>query len=71
MNSSAVPDFCEYRCFGPGASPDRLMSRKMGGRQLGDDEAAAYTVANIFSKDSSPLYEEDWNPDRILSIFER
>mgnify|MGYP004420064937 CR=1 FL=1 len=71
MNPSAVPDFCEYRCFGPGASPDRLMSRKMGGRQLGDDEAAAYTVANIFSKDSSPLYEEDWNPDKILSIFER
>lgn len=28
-------------------------------------------LANIFSKDSSPLYEEDWNPDRILSIFER
>lgn len=71
MNPSAVPDFCEYGCFGPGASPDRLVSRKMGGRQLGDDEAAAYTVVNIFSKDSSPLYEEDWNPDEILSIFER
>ena len=62
MNDDAIPTFYEYRCTGPGAAPERLAAREMGGRQLTDDEAAAYTVENIFAKGTNPAYEEDWIP---------
>lgn len=54
--------FAEYKCTGPGAAPDRLAQRKMGGRQLTDEEASAYTVKNIFSKNTWKEYTEDWLP---------
>lgn len=61
MNSGTMPHFYEYKCTGPGATTERLLRRVMG-RQLTDDEAAAYTVENIFSKDTDPLFTEDWKP---------
>ena len=57
------PYICvEYNCTGPGATPERLAQRKMGGRQLTDEEASAYTVENIFSKNTWKEYTEDWLP---------
>lgn len=64
MNQDAVPTFYEYKCTGPGASPERLAQRKMGGAQLSDAEAAEYTVRNIFSKSGSRYYGCDWNPPK-------
>ena len=54
--------FAEYKCVGPGAHPDRLSQRKMGGRQLTDTEAKNYTVANIFSQKTWKEYKDDWLP---------
>ena len=62
MNDKAVPSFYEYKCTGPGAAPERLAAREMGGRQLTDEEAAAYTVSNIFSRATNPAYTQDWLP---------
>lgn len=62
MNDQAIPTFYEYRCTGPGAAPERLAVREMGGRQLTDREAAAYTVENIFAKGTNPAYTQDWLP---------
>lgn len=62
MNDDAIPTFYEYKCTGPGATPERLAAREMGGRQLTDGEAAAYTLENIFSKETNPAYENDWTP---------
>ena len=61
--------FGEYKCTGEGATADRLAKREMGGRQLTDEEAAAYTLQNIFSKDTNPSkYSSDWMPDALISI---
>ena len=65
MNSNAYPTFYEYKCTGPGATTERLLRRKLG-RQLTDAEAAAYTVANIFSADTNPTYTQDWLPARSI-----
>lgn len=62
MNDDAIPTFYEYRCTGAGATPERLAAREMGGRQLTDAEAAAYTVENIFRKETNPDFTQDWNP---------
>lgn len=63
MNPEAIPTFYEYRCTGPGAAPERLAAREMGGRQLTDEEAASYTLENIFSKETNPDFSEDWIPE--------
>ena len=61
--------FAEYKCTGEGAAADRLAQREMGGRQLTDQEAATYTMANIFSKSTNPSkYGSDWTPPAKLSI---
>lgn len=62
MNDDASPSFYEYKCTGEGAAPQRLKCREQGGRQLTDEEAAGYTLANIFSKASSTAFAEDWLP---------
>lgn len=54
--------FAEYKCTGPGATPERLAQREMGGRQLTKEEAEAYTIKNIFSKETYSKYEADWMP---------
>ncbi len=55
--------YAEYRCTGPGAAEDRLAKREMGGRQLTDSEALAYTAQNIFAADTNPAkYTSSWTP---------
>lgn len=68
MNDDAKPDFMEYKCWGPGATPDRTAVREQGGRQLSDREAAVYTVKNIFSKETGPNYTQDWFPSRKFKL---
>ena len=63
--------FAEYRCSGNGAAADRLAQREMGGRQLTDEEAAEYTVENIFAAVCNPdKYETDWIPAEKVEITE-
>ncbi len=63
--------FAEYRCSGNGAAADRLAQREMGGRQLTDEEAAEYTVENIFAAACNPdKYETDWIPAEKVEITE-
>lgn len=69
MNDDAIPTFYEYKCTGPGAAPERLAVREMGGRQLTDEEAAAYTVENIFSAQTNPAFQSDWLPDEDFSYL--
>lgn len=55
--------YAEYRCTGPGAAEERLAQREMGGRQLTDAEALAYTKLNIFAADTNPTkYSSSWIP---------
>ena len=61
---SVEPDlYAEYKCTGEGATPARLSNRQMGGRQLTDAEAEAYTLENIFSKETASVFKTDWIPD--------
>ena len=61
--------FAEYQCTGEGATADRLAKREMGGRQLTDQEAATYTMANIFSKNTNPSkYGSDWTPPTKVTL---
>jgi pectinesterase len=56
--------YAEYKCFGPGSdTKQRLASIS---RQLTDQEAATYTVANILSKNTSPAFSYDWMPDTTI-----
>lgn len=64
MNEGVIPSFYEYKCSGDGAAPDRLARREMGGRQLAPDEARAYNIRNIFSKNTNPDYKESWHPSK-------
>lgn len=54
--------FAEYQCTGAGAAADRLTKREMGGRQLTESEASAYTLSNIFSA-AARNYSADWIPE--------
>ena len=45
--------FAEYKSTGPGAAPDK---RVAWAKQLTDEEAAAYTVANVLKG------SDGWNP---------
>ena len=61
--------FAEYQCTGAGAAPERLAKREMGGRQLTDTEAAAYTLQNIFAKTTNPSkYGTNWTPPGKLTV---
>ncbi len=56
--------YAEYKCTGEGATADRLACREMGGRQLSDSEALAYTVENIFASTTHPeKYASSWIPE--------
>lgn len=55
--------YAEYKCTGAGAAEERLAKREMGGRQLTDSEALAYTVENIFAAATNPdKYSSSWKP---------
>jgi len=51
--------YAEYMCEGPGAD---FSNRIAIGRQLTDEEAADYTLENIFAKTSFPGFAYDWLP---------
>jgi pectin methylesterase-like acyl-CoA thioesterase len=56
--------YAEYQCFGPGSDTTNRISI---GRQLTDEEALDYTVANIFSRNTHPGFSYNWLPDRSLT----
>jgi pectin methylesterase-like acyl-CoA thioesterase len=62
MTSGLTTLFAEYNCTGAGFSPS---TRKNTGRQLTDQEAATYTIANIFAKTTAPNFAFDWMPSGI------
>ena len=58
--------YAEYKCFGPGSDySQRLASIS---RQLTDDEAKEYTLANIFSMSAGPEFGFDWIPEITTSV---
>jgi hypothetical protein len=64
MNSGLNPLFAEYKCFGPGYKPElRSTNVNYQGIQLTDQEAAAYTLENIFARITNPAFGIDWMPD--------
>ncbi len=68
MNAGLNPFFAEYKCFGPGYKPDlRSTHTDYTGIQLTDEEAASYTIANIFSKQTNPAFGYNWMPDTSRS----
>lgn len=59
-NWNVVPAlYAEYNCYGPGSD---YTNRNPISRQLTEEEAADYTVENIFARESNPLYSYDWMP---------
>ncbi|MBN1952109.1 MAG: T9SS type A sorting domain-containing protein [Bacteroidales bacterium] len=59
-NWNVVPAlYAEYSCYGPGSD---ITYRNPVSRQLTEEEAAEYTLANIFARESNPLYSFDWMP---------
>jgi pectin methylesterase-like acyl-CoA thioesterase len=64
MTSGLNPLFAEYKCYGPGYKPElRSTNINYKGIQLTDEEAAAYTLENIFAKTTNPAFGIDWMPD--------
>ncbi|SFE05584.1 Por secretion system C-terminal sorting domain-containing protein [Thermophagus xiamenensis] len=64
MNSGLNPLFAEYNCSGPGYKPyQRSTNPDYSGIQLTDEQAAQYTIKNIFSKNTNPAFGIDWVPD--------
>jgi len=72
MNGGLNPVFVEYGCTGDGCTSERLSKRGNEGKVITAEEAADYTVANIFKKDTDPSFAADWmpeaNPDFSTSI---
>jgi pectin methylesterase-like acyl-CoA thioesterase len=64
MNAGLNPLFAEYQCSGPGYKPDqRSTDMNYRGVQLTDENAAAYTLENIFAMTTNPSFGIDWMPD--------
>ncbi|MFV0470275.1 MAG: pectinesterase family protein [Dysgonomonas sp.] len=63
MNGGLNPVFVEYACTGEGATAARLSKRANEGIVLTEAEAAAYTIGNIFSKETDPSFAADWMPE--------
>ncbi len=55
--------YAEYKCYGPGSdTTNRIRSIA---RQLTEEEAATYTISNIFGKNTAPSpYGANWLPAR-------
>lgn len=58
--------YAEYNCSGPGCVSQS--ERADFSRRLTDEEAAEYTIENIFSQESNPNFGRDWVPSRNLTI---
>jgi len=72
MSSGLSPVFVEYGCTGDGATSSRLSQRGNEGRVMTEEEASAYTIVNVFKKDTDPSFAADWMPvapdNTVLSI---
>ncbi len=51
--------YAEYKCYGPGYVPS---SRVSWSSQLTTQQAAEYTIPNIFSQNSNPAFSFNWLP---------
>lgn len=70
MSAGLNPFFAEYKCTGPGFKPDlRSTNTDYKGVQLTDEEAAQYTLKNIFSKATNLNFGYDWMPDTTSMKF--
>lgn len=58
--------YAEYKCTGEGSNTTKRLASIS--RQLTDAEAAEYTIANIFSKNTSPNFGFDWAPQIPVSV---
>lgn len=58
--------YAEYKCTGAGSNTSKRLTSIS--RQLTDAEAADYTIANIFSKNTSPNFGFDWTPLIPVSV---
>ena len=64
MSAGLNPVFAEYKCFGPGYKPEsRSTAVDYKGIQLTDEEAAKYTVMNVFARTTNSAFTLDWIPD--------
>ncbi|MGC9151283.1 MAG: pectinesterase family protein [Microbacter sp.] len=63
MTDGLNPFFAEYQCNGPGSNiSNRSTNVNYYGHQLTDDQAANYTVSNIFAKTTNPSFAYNWMP---------
>ena len=53
--------YAEYNCFGPGYNSSKRVSWSF---QLTNNQAADYTLSNIFSLNSNPRFGYDWMPEK-------
>ncbi|HAM99909.1 MAG TPA: hypothetical protein DCQ26_15005 [Marinilabiliales bacterium] len=70
-NNHLTAYYAEYNCSGDGYKPE---SRVSWSHQLTDEEAALYTLENIFSKETaSPAYYYDWVPEfePVTSVYDK
>src|SRR3989339_468417 len=58
--------YAEYNCTGAGSNTSKRLTSIS--RQLTEAEAADYTIANIFSKNTSPNFGFDWTPLIPVSV---
>lgn len=64
MTDNLNPVFAEYNCYGDGANST---SRGNQGVILTTEEAQAYSLENIFAKESDPSFSYDWVPAYIVT----
>lgn len=63
MTDGLNPFFAEYQCMGPGSnSASRSTNVNYFGRQLTDQQAASYSISNIFAKTTNPSFSYNWMP---------
>jgi pectinesterase len=68
INGVLPVTFVEYGNTGAGATPDRLAQRANGGVVLTETDSQAFTVPNVFKKDTDPSFVFDWMPEASVNI---
>jgi len=63
INGTLPVTFVEYGNTGDGATPERLAQRANGGVVLTATDAQAFTVSNVFKKETDPSFLFDWMPE--------
>ena len=59
--------YAEYNCYGPGADT----TSRIIGEQLSAEEAAEYTIDNIFAKTSNPAFGYNWLPSSTPTYIDQ